>query len=633
MKSVAASTRTLRSVVLDIVRPQHLLAVVVVAAFGVLHLAGVTTLALRTSFITAGWHLAGVMLLVTTVLAAWQVGRRLRGQPSSLPGFVTGLAVGLPILGGGLIAARVVPVRWDGNMTLKGWVVVMGLVALSAAYHVWRTRGQVRPWRSLSTYLCQLSLEALRFIWSWAPFVVLLAAYENALTLVVRINPDLHDPAIFELDDLLFGGHLDIWFQRLVTPPTTVRLLGRAFTISVTEVMSFFYDSLYLYPIVIGMVLYLQGRMREFRTFLLAFVVAGYVGYVGYVIVPVIGPAFYYSGLYEVDLATGRGVDRLGETRSEDKDDATSFYLLAQRLSDKSSYGGQIPRNCYPSLHTAWGVILLIFSWRYLRKLFYVFLVPLILLIAATSYLRWHYVTDVVAGAFLAMFMSTVTSWFEQFWERLRGVEVPAGERQSGLKKWARIVVNILIPLGFNIFVIGYVYTSDSGSQREALARTLGESFIARDVPAAKEQERVSAIFGGAVELVSVRLEPERWRVGDLVEMTMWWRCIQPLPGDWKIFVHLRVGGERPSDKNLVNLDHHPVFGVYPTSLWNPGDAVKDVVVFRVPDLPRGAPLAVWVGLFSESETSKRLGVTSGPAGGQRVFENAVEVVSGVPER
>lgn len=600
-----------------LIRPEEYLLVLVGVVFLLLHVEDVYTAAFRTSFVRAGWDTFLAYSVLVAIIAIWRTVRRISGMDDDLPGWALITAVALPIILVGVLAVRILP--WKSSYIKLGWLLVAVWFVIGAALSI---RGEERnesKTRRLVLYVYGTVRELLSYARAWMPFVILLAAYENALFLIARINHDLHDPGLFELDEILFGGHLDVWFQRLITPPTSFHILGKTIMLSTTEVFAFFYDSLYLYPVIIGMSLYLRRRIFEFRSFMLAFVLAGYVGYVGYVLVPVIGPAFYYPGLYQVDLATGAGRERLATMPSETlgEESTLSFYLLSQKLSDSSSWGGNIPRNCFPSLHTAWGVILLIFSYRYLRTLFYVFLFPLLMLIAATSYLRYHYMTDVAAGVLLAVAMANLTPYLEAKWRRWVGEEV---REALPIRNRFWFVVKVAAYFIFAMAVTIFVYSTDSDSGRRAVAQTLGSRLVSSELPELQESEKVGAVFADAVELVGVRTDKPSYRYGDLIRLTMWWRCLKPFDGDWKIFVHVRAG----PGPMVLNLDHHPAFGAYPIRLWAEGDVIEDVIVFRAPPPRAGGSFEVLTGLFRESAVTTRAPVTN--SGTRAVNENAVEV-------
>lgn len=115
---------------------------------------------------------------------------------------------------------------------------------------------------------------------------------------------------------------------------------------------------------------------------------------------------------------------------------------------------------------------------------------------------------------------------------------------------------------------------------------------------------------------------PEALRRGDRVRLAHYFEVLEPLEGSWKIFVHLAP--ER-SKKNLVNADHFPVLGLWPTHRWKKGDVIEDVHALEIPD---GAPdrLVGWLGLY---RFERRLKVDARPDhdGRNRIraFDIAVE--------
>lgn len=588
-----------------LLRPEEYLLLIVLGVFKILELLGVTKVFFKTAFISAAWDLSQVFISIYVCVASYRGFQELRGRSTQLPSWVVACIVAFPITIGGLFAAAISPFRWNRDWLLYGYIlagsvlfVLMVSISILKAQRV-RLRELLRP--SLS-FLSRVGTDLFEFARGWLPFIVLLTAYENSLYLVVRINPNLYDPVMFELDEYLFGGHPDIWFEKIISP-------------KVTEIFAFFYDSLYLYPVIVGMTLFLQRRMKEFRRFLLAFVLAGYIGFIGYIFVPVIGPAFYYSGIYEIDLGTGMSVNRFEKKAPDERDEDSkmAFYLLSQKISGRDAYGGEIPRNCFPSLHTAWGVIVLIFSFMYLRKLFYIFFIPILLLIGATSYLRWHYAVDVLAGAFLAWFMAVVIPWFDNLWEYLR-----TGIRQRYQASQTKRMINALgvalLP-AFVTFVAIYSLYSDSESQRSALVKQLGEKFVSHDKPNIPEEWLLNADFEGKFELLGIETDTREFLPGKLIELTLWWYCKEPSDGDWRVFTHLKDHQGRM----LQNLDHHPIFGTYPLRLWAKGDVVRDIIFFKVPP----SSFSIWVGIFSESDVMKRLSVV----GNTTHLDNAIEVL------
>ncbi len=84
--------------------------------------------------------------------------------------------------------------------------------------------------------------------------------------------------------------------------------------------------------------------------------------------------------------------------------------------------------------------------------------------------------------------------------------------------------------------------------------------------------------FDGAVALDGVRVTGE----GEAMDVTFWWRSVNPLAGDYVVFVHLY-----DADGQLIaTADGPPLSGGFPTSMWRPGDRVRDA---RTVSLPGGA--------------------------------------------
>ncbi|MCU0663900.1 MAG: phosphatase PAP2 family protein [Myxococcota bacterium] len=255
------------------------------------------------------------------------------------------------------------------GLTIKALLVLLAILALRLGFELVRSRPLGRK------ALASAVKAALLFGREWLPFPLIASAYENVVGLAGAICPNLHDSAFLAMDEALLGTHPSILFERLASP-------------ALTEAFAACYLSLYAYPLVSAALLYGLGRRRELREFMAVFAVVGYVGYACYLFVPVVGPGFAAPGNYSVALSVPG---------------ATPLYDLAEALSFNKEISIEPARNCFPSLHTAWGLVLLVLAFRHLRPLFYVYMVPISLMIVSTLYLRYHYVVDIAAGAVLAL--------------------------------------------------------------------------------------------------------------------------------------------------------------------------------------------------------------------------------------
>jgi hypothetical protein len=84
--------------------------------------------------------------------------------------------------------------------------------------------------------------------------------------------------------------------------------------------------------------------------------------------------------------------------------------------------------------------------------------------------------------------------------------------------------------------------------------------------------------------------------------VTLDWRCLRPVEGDYTVFVHLydATGGL------VTQGDGHPLLGVFPFLLWRVGDRVRDVRSIVLPEQSGAGPLALALGVFNVA-TGQRL--------------------------
>jgi 4-amino-4-deoxy-L-arabinose transferase-like glycosyltransferase len=150
------------------------------------------------------------------------------------------------------------------------------------------------------------------------------------------------------------------------------------------------------------------------------------------------------------------------------------------------------------------------------------------------------------------------------------------------------------------------------GQPLEATSVEIGPLKIGRTPPgftveSAHPQTAVNQIFGNppALTLLGYDLAPEHAaRNTHPLTVTLYWQVNSTLLIDYTTFVHLRnAAGETVAQK-----DQPPLGGVYPTSLWEPGEIIADDIVMSLPEnLPAGAYRLV-VGLY-DFNTWERLPV------------------------
>jgi membrane-associated phospholipid phosphatase len=247
------------------------------------------------------------------------------------------------------------------------WAVMVGggLVAIVA----WRLR--LRSGQAFARFL-----YALRVFLSYC---ALLMVFRIVNFYVPVLHPGLRDSVIQEMDRFLLFGRVGAeWLQPLVHPWLTHILTGC-------------YVS-WFWLLFVTILLMLADSRRAVAEYVLASLVTFYIGYFCYVLVPVVGPG------YTMHFTTAVG------------DIAPTF--TSNRLP--------LPRDCFPSLHTAISVLMVIYVWRFRRRWTWFYLPFAALIIFSTLYLRMHYFTDDLAGVALATVVSLIAPGWAKAWARWR---------------------------------------------------------------------------------------------------------------------------------------------------------------------------------------------------------------------
>lgn len=154
-------------------------------------------------------------------------------------------------------------------------------------------------------------------------------------------------------------------------------------------------------------------RHHLVRTFL----VIGLLGPAVYMIYPVVGPIFAYGNGTE----HWAGVAIWAETHN------TAQWAVADlwphtpppiTAPHSIPFDGITPRNCMPSLHTAWAVAIFIHSRKGPRVLRYAGTFWLIATLAATLGFGYHYGVDLVAGVVFVLTIEAALRTYDQGWDR-----------------------------------------------------------------------------------------------------------------------------------------------------------------------------------------------------------------------
>lgn len=245
-----------------------------------------------------------------------------------------------------LVWARLVT---RGHVTSAAAWAFLGFLIASALVIAWAAR-RPTPWRWRLRLLWYPSLMGLSFY--TLPFAIPLLGAKKA------------DARLDSWDHLLLGQNLSQTMERWSTP-------------LLTDLMMLAY-LFYFYYLIAGPGRYCVRDLPRFRQCIVGLFVVMGLGYFCYTLLPARGP---YSVLpFDGPLPAGW------------------LTRWAQPIVDAGSNGVDV----FPSLHLAVSLYILIFDWRYARKLFWWMLGPCLALWVSTVYLRYHYVVDLLAGTALA---------------------------------------------------------------------------------------------------------------------------------------------------------------------------------------------------------------------------------------
>jgi hypothetical protein len=160
--------------------------------------------------------------------------------------------------------------------------------------------------------------------------------------------------------------------------------------------------------------------------------------------------------------------------------------------------------------------------------------------------------------------------------------------------RWQRTVAGALVA-GFFALAVTAPFTSI----KPAYARP---ALIAEaDIPSTARAIQVT--YGSVARLLAYEVGERVVRPGDYLPVTLYWQALEPTAEDLSIFLQLIAG----KDVVLGQVDSYPGGGAYPTSLWSPGQVIRDeyqVPVRVAPAEPVAAQLQA--GLY-DYETGLRL--------------------------
>jgi PAP2 superfamily protein len=235
----------------------------------------------------------------------------------------------------------------------------------------------------------------LGFVASFWLLPVLALSHELLAPLVNALTPVLKDAPLAALEVRLLGARASVVLGAWVPP-------------WLTELLMLCYYGHFLWPLVLGALLYFSGRSEAFDEYLLALGLLFAFTYFGYALVPAIGPRYFLFDAFPRPL---EGV-----------------WLTP--VLDSMMREPPFAKDCFPSGHTGTTLVVLAYAWRFERRFFRVMLLPGVGLILATLVGRFHYTTDLLCAVPLVL----VVLGLARCWSRPQGAaESPVVPGKTGV--------------------------------------------------------------------------------------------------------------------------------------------------------------------------------------------------------
>lgn len=238
---------------------------------------------------------------------------------------------------------------------------------------------------------------ALGTIRDWMPLVLVATVFDNLedYTGIIRKVPI--DDWLYKIDMTVFGVEPTVWIGKLYHP-------------LLTDWMAICYGIFFIVPMFLGISLCMRGRGADFREMATSVMLQMWIGFFLFICFPA-GPPRYYEplrhGAFAAHIPSLIGIND---------------YL--QGTWD--TYDPLLVRSAFPSLHCSYGLMTIIYAWRFgdgvfpsRKRLFFWLVLPIQLsLFVATVYLRHHWIPDCMMGWTVAITACTLAPYLRRKWPR-----------------------------------------------------------------------------------------------------------------------------------------------------------------------------------------------------------------------
>jgi len=214
----------------------------------------------------------------------------------------------------------------------------------------------------------------------WYPLPYVALCYRELAVIIGPLRGTNYDATLAAWDFAIWRGHPAVWLERIQSPALT-ELMQLAYSLFVPSVLS------------VAVVFWIQRRFRQFRSYAFLLTLGFLASYLGYLLVPVRGPRIFLAGLQTHPL---RGL------------------WLFERLRALLDVLESAHYDCFPSGHVEMTVLAWWSSRRISNRLARFFAAYTGCTLLATTYLRYHYTVDLMAGLVVALAVMAAAPYLER---------------------------------------------------------------------------------------------------------------------------------------------------------------------------------------------------------------------------
>ena len=233
--------------------------------------------------------------------------------------------------------------------------------------------------------------------WYLVPFVFIM--FKELYHMIDPIRGIIYDDILILIDRFIFRADPTVELYKIANP-------------YLTELLQIVYGTFYLLPVIFGIDLIHQKKLKEFDYSAFIIVYGFVLSFIGYILVPAIGPRFTLHN-FEMNNIELPGLF------------ITDFLREIVNSGESIPSGTLNPaiivqRDAFPSGHTQMTLLVMFLSVKFVSKLKWFFIINGTLLIFATVYLRYHYVVDLIGGLFFMIFTLWSGKYIYEWWLRIR---------------------------------------------------------------------------------------------------------------------------------------------------------------------------------------------------------------------